>query len=179
MGCWVLRVLGLLLTTPTDGLVERYNQTLKGMLRKFVAANGKDWDHWLPYLMFAYREVPQASTGFSPFELLFGRPVKGPPDLLRDAWESPKPTTTNILTYVITMREKMEEMTTLVKDNLQQAQRTQTNWYDQRTRQRTFQPGQKNVGQVAGTLQHQQEAGAHHLRAGNAREEKAAAGISH
>lgn len=39
-------------TTPyqpqTDGLVERYNQTLKGMLRKFVAANGKDWDRWLP-----------------------------------------------------------------------------------------------------------------------------------
>ena len=35
------------------------------MLRKFVAANGKDWDWWLPYLVFAYREVPQASTGFS------------------------------------------------------------------------------------------------------------------
>lgn len=33
-------------TTPyhpqTDGLVERYNQTFKSMLRKFVAANGKD-----------------------------------------------------------------------------------------------------------------------------------------
>ena len=68
----VYRLLGIkgIRTTPyhpqTDGLVERYNQTLKGMLRKFVAANGKDWDRWLPYLMFAYREVPQASTGFSP-----------------------------------------------------------------------------------------------------------------
>ena len=66
-----------------------------------MAANSKDWDRWLPYLMFAYREVPQASTGFSPFELLYGRQVRGPLDLLRDAWESPKSTTTDILTYVM------------------------------------------------------------------------------
>ena len=81
-------------TTPyhpqTDGLVERYNQTLKRMLRKFVAANGKDWDRWLPNLLFAYREVPQATTGFSPFELLYGRRVRGPLDVLREAWEGPR-----------------------------------------------------------------------------------------
>ena len=56
-------------TTPyhpqTDGLVERFNGTLKGMLRKFVGRGQKDWDEYLPYLLFAYREVPQESTGFS------------------------------------------------------------------------------------------------------------------
>ena len=54
---------------------ERFNQTLKQMLRKFVNDTGCDWDEWLPCLLFAYREVPQASTGFSPFELLFGHGV--------------------------------------------------------------------------------------------------------
>ena len=39
---------------------------------------GKDWDKLIPYLLFAYREVPQSSTGFSPFELLYGRTVRGP-----------------------------------------------------------------------------------------------------
>ena len=57
-------------TTPyhpqTDGLVERFNQTLKSMLRKAATEVGKDWDKLLPYLFFAYREVPQASTGFHP-----------------------------------------------------------------------------------------------------------------
>lgn len=38
----------------------------------------EDWDVMLPYLLFAYREVPQASTGFSPFELLYGNQVRGP-----------------------------------------------------------------------------------------------------
>ena len=53
----------------TDGLVERFNQTLKSMLRKTGTDRGKKWDKKIPYLPFAYREVSQASTGFSPFEL--------------------------------------------------------------------------------------------------------------
>lgn len=135
-------------TTPyhpqTDGLVERYNQTLKGMLRKFVAANGKDWDRWLPFLLFAYREVPQASTGFSPFELLYGRQVRGPLDVLREAWEGPStPKSHSILAHVLQMRDKMEEMTDLVQANLGQAQMQQKAWYDKAARQRNLQPGQK------------------------------------
>ncbi|KAG6939121.1 hypothetical protein G0U57_003090, partial [Chelydra serpentina] len=61
----------------TDGLVERFNRTLKAMIRKVVSRDGKDWDTLLPYLMFAIRKVPQASTGFSLFELLYGRHPRG------------------------------------------------------------------------------------------------------
>uniref|UniRef100_A0A8C4XBU5 Gypsy retrotransposon integrase-like protein 1 n=1 Tax=Erpetoichthys calabaricus TaxID=27687 RepID=A0A8C4XBU5_ERPCA len=47
----------------TNGLVERFNQTLKQMLRKVVSGDGRNWDQLLPLVLFAYREVPQASTG--------------------------------------------------------------------------------------------------------------------
>ncbi len=57
----------------TDGLVERFNRTLKTMVCKFVKEVSKNWDRWLEPLLFAVREVPQASTGFSPFELLYER----------------------------------------------------------------------------------------------------------
>lgn len=40
------------------------------------------WDDLLPYLLFAYHEVPQASTGFAPFELVYGRSVRGPRDIV-------------------------------------------------------------------------------------------------
>ena len=134
-------------TTPyhpqTDGLVERYNQTLKGMLRKFVSSTGADWDQWLPYLLFAYREVPQVSTGFSPFELLYGREVKGPLDLLKDHWESPKPEGENVVAYVVKMRERLERMTALAQGNMEMAQQCQKTWYDQKARERVFSPGQQ------------------------------------
>ena len=70
-----------------DGLVERFNQTLKMMLRKFVTKEGKDWDKLLPYVLFAYREVPQASTGFSPFELIYGRKSYGSVKRSMGVWE--------------------------------------------------------------------------------------------
>ncbi|KAL3999724.1 growth arrest and DNA-damage-inducible protein [Sarotherodon galilaeus] len=145
----VYKLLGIkgLKTTPyhpqTDGLVERYNQTLKSMLRKFVSDTGADWDQWLPYLLFAYREVPQVSTGFSPFELLYGRQVRGPLDLLKDCWEDPKAEGENIAAYVITMRERLEKMASLVQDNMKAAQKHQKTWYDQKARDRVFLPGQK------------------------------------
>lgn len=68
----------------TDGVVERFNQTLKSMLRKVAIGEGKDWDKMIPYVLFAYREVPQSSTGFSPFELLYGREVQGPLDAIKE-----------------------------------------------------------------------------------------------
>jgi len=58
----------------TDGMLERFHGTLKSMLRK-TGPGAKDWDAWLPYVCFAYRDAPHAATGFSPFELMFGRQV--------------------------------------------------------------------------------------------------------
>ena len=75
----------------SGGLVERFNQTLKSMLRKFVTTENPNWDKDLPYLLLAYREVPQASMGFSPFDLLYGRHVRGPLDVLRESWSASSP----------------------------------------------------------------------------------------
>ena len=54
--------------TQTDGLVERLNGSLKSVLKKMAKDYRTEWGRWLPYLLFAYREVPNESTGFSPFE---------------------------------------------------------------------------------------------------------------
>lgn len=65
----------------TNGLVERFNQTLKSMLRKSAIEDGKDWDKMILFLLFAYTEVSQESTGFSLFELLYRHDVRGSLDV--------------------------------------------------------------------------------------------------
>lgn len=64
---------------PTcNGLVENLNATLTKSLKKLCIKRPRDWDLYLPAFLFALREVPQDSTLFSPFELLFCRTVRGP-----------------------------------------------------------------------------------------------------
>ena len=91
-------------TTPyhpqTDGLVEHFNQMLKQMLRRLITGEGWNWNKLLPYVLFAYREVPQASTGFSPFKLLYGRDPQGLLDVLKEGWAQEKPEGNDIVDYV-------------------------------------------------------------------------------
>ena len=85
----------------TDGLVERFNKTLKALLRKLVSKEGRDWDRLLSYVLFAYREVPQSTTGFSPFKLLYGREVRGPFDVLKEDWEAEKRSDGSVVSHIL------------------------------------------------------------------------------
>ncbi|CAM4329409.1 unnamed protein product [Lepidochelys olivacea] len=126
----------------SNGLVERFNGTLKMMLKTFMNQHPQDWDKYLPHLLFAYREVPQESTGFSPFELLYGRRVRGPLDLMRDEWEGKAtPNGESVVEYVLIFRERLAELMGLARENLARAQRKQKVWYDRMARARAYATG--------------------------------------
>lgn len=57
----------------TNGLVERFNQTVQRSLVKLVNSNQKNWDEKLDGVLFAYRTAQQKSTQVSPFELMYCR----------------------------------------------------------------------------------------------------------
>ena len=61
-----------------DGMVERFNRTLKTMLRKRAAQYSNQWDRHLPGLLWAYRNVPHDTTGEKPSFLLFGWDCRSP-----------------------------------------------------------------------------------------------------
>ena len=74
-------------TTPyhpmCNGLTEKFNGTMKLMLKRLCSEQPRQWHRFINPLLFAYREVLQESTGFSPFELLYGRAVTGPMTILK------------------------------------------------------------------------------------------------
>ena len=99
--------------------------------------------HPLPYVLFVYREVPQSSTGFSPFTLLYDREVRGPLNVLKEEWEASKMSDENVLSHILSVRERLEEMSELVGKNVKGAQKCQKNWYDQNARERELIPGEE------------------------------------
>ena len=65
----------------SNGLDERFNQTLQCQLLKFVCNEQDQWDLYLDAILFSYRISRQDSTKYSPFYLVYGRNATLPVDL--------------------------------------------------------------------------------------------------
>jgi hypothetical protein len=76
-----------LLSTPyhpqTNGLVERFNRTLIEALSRTATDRLEEWDRYIAPVLFAYRTSRQATTGMTPFSLVYGRDAKLPTDSTR------------------------------------------------------------------------------------------------
>ena len=129
----------------SKGPVERFHAMLKRVLLTMCAERPNDWDKYLPALLFAVREIPQESLGFSPFELLYGRNVRGPMQILRELWSVEETDEHARLTYqyVIDLRERLEKTCKLAQDNVRKLDINQNAFYDKRARSRKFDVGDK------------------------------------
>ena len=124
----------------TDGMLERFHGTLKSMMRK-SCPNQKQWDEWLPYTLFAYRDATHAATGFSPFELLFGRQARGPLTLVKEQWTGRSNLSQSVVEYVLDLQEKMAQSAELARETEKQAKQSSKTWYDRRASSRSFKAG--------------------------------------
>ena len=104
----------------------------------------QDWDKYLPALLFAIREVPQESLGFSPFAL-YGRNVKGPMAILRKLWsgEAPDEQVLSTYQYLTGLTDRLQQTCLLAHENLKRVQVKQKAYYDRRARSRKFDVGDK------------------------------------
>ena len=57
----------------TNGLTERFNQTLTNCLRAKINLEQNDWDIHINMCLFSYRSTEQSSIKYSPFQMMFGR----------------------------------------------------------------------------------------------------------
>ena len=67
-----------------NDLNKKFSGTLKKLLRPLYIEQPKQWCRFINPLLVAYGKVLQASTCFSPFELLHGRTVGGSMIILKE-----------------------------------------------------------------------------------------------
>ena len=127
----------------SNGLVERFNGTLKCMLKKVTQDRPEDWHLYIPSLLFAYRDAPHTATGYSPFELIFGHRVRGPLTVIKEcmtAADGGQPEARQLSDYVLQLRERLQETCALARQKLQTAHDKSKTYFDKKTRARTFSP---------------------------------------
>jgi hypothetical protein len=61
--------------------VELFNSTLQNMLSMYIHNNQKDWDTYLPYVLFTYHCSLHESTQDTPFFLTYGQEPNFPIDI--------------------------------------------------------------------------------------------------
>ena len=121
-----------------NGLVENFNGTLKKMLKCYSDETAKDWDKNIPYVLFAYREAKHETTGFSPFEMLYGRYVRGPLSIVKEEWEDLKPEDVkqSAISYILDARERLKKMTALANSREISQKEKQKKYFDKKTKDR-------------------------------------------
>lgn len=113
----------------TDGQAERTIQTLQQYLRTYVDGSPSDWDTNLTQLEFAYNSSKSTSTGFSPFELLYG---DQPRTVLNTALNQTVPNTDTAQEFIENHQSKIQMAHDALLD-AKERMRTQYNRHHQHT----------------------------------------------
>ena len=111
-------------TTPYhpegNGQCERFNRTLHDLLRTLPQEKKRKWPQHLPQVLYAYNTTEHQSTGYSPYELMFGQKAQLPVDfLLGGAPEEPMSRSAE--DWVDEHQKHLSSVYLQVKDQLQQA----------------------------------------------------------
>ncbi|XP_069990681.1 uncharacterized protein [Penaeus vannamei] len=136
-----------LYTTPyhasCNGMVERLNGVLKSILKKLCSVHPRDWDRYIPATLFAYREMPNDSLKFSPFELLYGRTVRGPLNILHELWSNNEINheVKSTYRYVTDLRTHLEETAKLAAAKAEISSQNYKYYYDLKAKHRKLEVG--------------------------------------
>ena len=104
------------------------------MIRAYCFEYQAEWDQGIHMLLFAVKKAVQDSLGFSPFELVFGRTVRGPLKLLKENWLASEPPT-NLLDQVSDLRHRLTSACELAQKNMKVTQSRMKRWYNKKARQ--------------------------------------------
>ena len=116
------------------GSLERSHHTFVEYLKHYCTQ--VNWDLWLPFAMFSFNTSLHESTGFTPYEVVFGNKARMPSEFKEE----------NVpLTYVAlvdNLLNRLTETQAMVADRLEAAKRRCKKYYDRKLNEMNFKVGQ-------------------------------------
>jgi hypothetical protein len=109
----------------TNGLVERFNQTLCESLAKTTEVT-TEWDKNIPSVLFAYRTARQSTTKIEPFYLVYGRAARFP------TIEGLEYTEENLLTRLYNLTTILSNERSLTQTRIHKQQQKQKEYHDRK-----------------------------------------------
>lgn len=113
------------------------NRTLIDLLKLNVHDPTANWDLNIGLVLMSYRSAVLASTGFTPYFLLYGREMRLPLDIIY----GPAERSTNRFDYAAEVRNTLENAYERARNRLNLAHKRQNNYYDRRTQGTRFKSG--------------------------------------
>ena len=113
-----------------NGLAERMNKTITHMLLKSCGEDQTTWTDQIPKVLYAYNTMKNATTGFTPFRLMHGREASSPLAMIFAEYNEAQPVPTH--EYVAKQMADMARVSTIVRDNVKQAQVRMARNHDKR-----------------------------------------------
>ncbi|GFX69136.1 retrovirus-related Pol polyprotein from transposon 412 [Trichonephila clavipes] len=131
-------------TTPlhpqSDGMVERFSRTILNNLSLIVSKNQQDWDQKVPLFLLAYCSAVHETTGYSPSQMLFGRDLRLPCDLL---FGRPPDTPSSPEEYVQNLQARFEDVHNLARERINLRTEKMKTRYDTKATGHQFKEGDK------------------------------------
>ena len=79
-----------------------------------------DWDRLIKYCPLAYRATLHAATGFSPFEMIHGRNLRGPLEVMKEGWLSGEVNFVSRIEWVNELRENLANIHEVMKERVKE-----------------------------------------------------------
>lgn len=120
----------------TNGALERSHLTLKDYLKHYINQNQNNWDEYVNLAMFTYNTHVHKSTGYTPYELIFGHKAYIPNSLT-----SPPQFRYSYEDYYSNLQLKFNKSYEIARENLIKSKEKSKAYYDRNTNEIQYKIG--------------------------------------
>ena len=128
----------------SNSTCDRCNRTLAQSLRSYIDDEQENWCDMLPGILMAYRKTMCIkSTGFPPFQMLFGQEMRSPLDVTLDVDPVSKGLSASAEAYVQKLKKRINLTLKIAKDSVETAQDKHKQQHNKRSKDPEFRLGQR------------------------------------